>query len=188
MSISKYVLITGVSTGIGNDITSYLIDRGFYVFGSVRKDSDMHRLTQQYRENFTCLKFDVTNTEEIKVAFKNFPLPFHNQAKGAAAAGLCANDQGTDKFWKMHDAMFENQTKLGKDGLAELAKKIGLDMKAYSTCVNQKKHMAAVEMDIAYGKKVGVKSTPTFYVNGKLINGAQPVEVFSELIDEELAR
>ncbi len=87
MSVSKYVLITGVSSGIGNDITGYLIDNGFYVFGSVRKDSDMHRLTQQYQENFTCLKFDVTNTEEIKTAFKSV----HQQLKGSLLCGLINN-------------------------------------------------------------------------------------------------
>ena len=123
---------------------------------------------------------------KIKVAFKNFPLPFHNQAKGAAVAGLCANDQGSDKFWKMHDMMFENQTKLDKTGLKELAKQAKLDLKKFSECLDKNTYLAKVDQDMNEGKKVGVKSTPTFFVNGMLINGAQPVEVFSELIDKEL--
>ena len=124
---------------------------------------------------------------KIKVAFKNFPLPFHNQAKGAALAGLCANEQSTEKFWKMHDLMFENQTKLSAEGLEGLATKAGVDIAKFKSCVSKNTYLAKIDRDMAEGKKVGVKSTPTFYVNGQLINGAQPVEVFSELIDKELA-
>ena len=69
MAQLKYILITGVSTGIGNDAVRLLIKNGYYVFGSVRKAQDVVRLTTQYPENFTCLKFDVTKPEEIKASF-----------------------------------------------------------------------------------------------------------------------
>jgi len=65
----KYVLITGVSTGIGNDAVGYLIDNGYHVFGSVRKEEDLTRLEEQYPINFTCLQFDVTKLDEVKLAF-----------------------------------------------------------------------------------------------------------------------
>lgn len=123
---------------------------------------------------------------KIQVAFKNFPLDFHKQAKDAAIAGLCANEQGEEKFWKMHDKMFENQNKLSIDDLKALAKDIGLDSKKFDACLDAKKHLAQVESNIEEGKNIGVKSTPTFFVNGMMINGAQPLEVFSELIDQEL--
>lgn len=125
---------------------------------------------------------------KIKVAFKNFPLPFHNHAEKAAVAGLCANEQGTDYFWKMHDAMFASQDSLDPEGLKNTAKKLGLKLDAFEKCLSENKYLAQVKADMEEGKKIKVKSTPTFFINGQLINGAQPIEVFSEIIDEELAR
>lgn len=124
--------------------------------------------------------------KKVKIAFKQFPLPFHSQAKDAAIAALCANEQKTDYFWKMHDAMFADQSKLKIADLKATAKKIGVDSKKFDECLDSKKYEAQVDQDIEQGKKVGVKSTPTFYVNGQQITGAQPLEVFSEIIDSEL--
>jgi protein-disulfide isomerase len=123
---------------------------------------------------------------KVKVAFKNFPLPFHNQAETAAVAGLCANEQSTDFFWKMHDEMFAHQDSLDVEGLKGLAKKIGVKMDSFEKCITENKYLSQVKTDIEEGKKVGVKSTPTFFVNGQVITGAQPLDVFSELIDEQL--
>jgi protein-disulfide isomerase len=125
---------------------------------------------------------------KVKVAFKNFPLPFHNHAEQAAVAGLCANEQGADYFWKMHDEMFANQDALDADGLKRTAKKIGLKMDGFEKCLSENKYLAQVKADMEEGGKVKVKSTPTFFINGQLINGAQPFEVFAEIIDEELAK
>lgn len=125
---------------------------------------------------------------KVKVAFKNFPLPFHNHAEQAAVAGLCANEQGSDYFWKMHDEMFANQDSLDAEGLKKTAKKIGLKSDAFEKCLTENKFLAQVKADMEEGKNVKVKSTPTFFINGQLINGAQPMDVFSEIIDEELAR
>jgi len=66
----EYVLITGVSTGIGNDAVDYLISKGYYVFGSVRKEKDAIRLRTQFPQNFTCLVFDVTSGNQVKTAFQ----------------------------------------------------------------------------------------------------------------------
>ncbi len=127
--------------------------------------------------------------KKVKVVFKQFPLPFHNHAEQAAVASLCANEQSTDKFWKMHDDMFANQeTALDPEGLKKTAKKIGLDAAAFEKCLGENKHLAQVKAETEEGKKIGVKSTPTFFVNGQLVSGAQPLEVFAEIIDEELAR
>lgn len=126
--------------------------------------------------------------DKIQIAFKNFPLPFHNQAEGAAVAALCANEQSSSLFWKMHDEMFANQDQLSVDALKGLAKKIGVKSDVFDTCLTSNKYLDQVKKDMEQGKNLKVKSTPTFFVNGQLINGAQPIEVFSELIDEELAR
>lgn len=126
--------------------------------------------------------------KKVKVAFKNFPLPFHNHAEQAAVASLCANEQSVDLFWKMHDEMFAHQDELDAEGLKKMAKKIGAKAEAFNACLDGKKHLDQVKADMEEGKKIGVKSTPTFFVNGQLISGAQPMEVFAELIDEELAK
>ncbi len=125
---------------------------------------------------------------KVKVAFKNYPLPFHSQARLAAEAALCANEQSPKLFWKLHDAMFADQTKLGKEDLMASAKKAGVKEADFKTCLEATKYKAVIDADMAEGQKLGIKSTPTFFINGKLVNGAQPVEVFSEVIDEELAK
>jgi protein-disulfide isomerase len=127
--------------------------------------------------------------KKVKVAFKQFPLPFHNHAEQAAVASLCANEQGSEKFWKMHDEMFANQeTALDPEGLKNTAKKISLKMDVFEKCLSENKYLAQVKADMEEGKKIGVKSTPTFFVNGQLVSGAQPMEVFAEIIEEELAK
>jgi protein-disulfide isomerase len=124
--------------------------------------------------------------KKVKIAFKQYPLPFHSQAKKAAVAALCANEQSVDLFWKLHDNMFENQAALAPAKLKETAAKLGADSTKFNKCLDDNKFIAQVEKDIQEGKDIGVKSTPTFFVNGKLISGAQPLEIFSELIDKEL--
>jgi predicted DsbA family dithiol-disulfide isomerase len=124
--------------------------------------------------------------KKIKIAFKQYPLPFHAQAKDAAVAALCANEQKTEYFWKLHDAMFADQSKLSVADLKMSAKKVGVDSAQFDKCLDSKKYLAQVEADIKQGQDIGVKSTPTFFVNGQLVQGAQPLEVFSEIIDAEL--
>lgn len=126
--------------------------------------------------------------KKVKIAFKNFPLPFHNHAEGAAVASLCANEQGSEKFWKMHDEMFAHQDSLDPEGLKGLAKKIGLHVDQFTKCLSTNKYLTQVQADMEEGKKHKVKSTPTFFVNGQLVNGAQPLDVFTEIIEEELAK
>ena len=127
---------------------------------------------------------------KIKFYYRQFPLPpqMHPNARQAAEASLCVNDQGMDKFWKYHDLLFKNQDKLDEAGLTKFAKEAGADPAKFTECFKAKKFAQAVQADMDYGEKVGVKSTPTFFVNGQLINGALPVENFSEIIDEELGK
>lgn len=125
---------------------------------------------------------------KVKIAFKHFPLPFHNQARLASEASLCANEQNSNLFWKMHDAMFADQTKLDRQNLIETAKKVGVKEDAFVKCLDAKKYAGNVEADVVQGQDLAIKSTPTFFINGKLLMGAQPIEAFSEVIDEELAK
>jgi protein-disulfide isomerase len=125
---------------------------------------------------------------KVRIAFKNFPLPFHNHAQKAAVAAHCANEQGSDYFWKMHDEMFAHQDSLDADGLKKTAKKISLKTEAFNKCLDENKYLTKVQQEMEEGRTLKVKSTPTFFVNGQLINGAQTIDVFADIIDEELAR
>lgn len=124
---------------------------------------------------------------KILVAFKQYPLPMHPQAKPASEASLCVNEQSTDKFWKFHDKLFENQQKLDDKSLADYAKAVGANMDQFNKCVAEKKYAKAVEADMDQGNKLNVRSTPSFFINGKPLSGAQPVEAFKEIIDDQLA-
>ena len=123
---------------------------------------------------------------KIKIAFKQFPLPMHKDAVPAAEASMCVAEQGKDKFWKFHDIAFANQDKLSADDLAKHAKAAGADEKKFKECFDAHKFADYVKKDQAYGEKLGVRSTPTFFINGQLLSGALPIESFSEVIDEEL--
>lgn len=125
---------------------------------------------------------------KIKIAFKHYPLPFHAQARIAAEASMCANEQDSKLFWKMHDAMFADQSKLDKDNLIATAKKAGVKEAEFKACLEAGKYKAKIDADVAQGATLGIKSTPTFFINGKLISGAQPLEVFTEVIDGDLAK
>ena len=126
--------------------------------------------------------------KKVKIAFKNYPLPFHSQARLAAEAAMCANEQSSKLFWKMHDSNFADQTKLDKENLILSAKKNGVKEVEFKACLEASKYKGIIDADMAEGQKLGLKSTPIFFINGKLVSGAQPLEVFSEVIDEELAR
>lgn len=125
--------------------------------------------------------------KKVQFAFKQFPLPMHPQAKPASEAALCVNEQSTDKFWKYHDVLFENQKALDNESLKKYAKQVGANMDAFNKCFGEHKHAGAVQADLEYGNKIGVRSTPTFFINGRLVSGALPFESFKEIIDEELS-
>ncbi len=123
---------------------------------------------------------------KVVMAFKHFPLPMHKDAKPASEASMCINEQSTDKFWKYHDILFKNQDKLDPASLEKFAKDVGADVAKFKECFEAKKFKDHVQGDQDQGEKIGVRSTPTFFVNGQLVSGALPIESFSEIIDEEL--
>ncbi len=125
--------------------------------------------------------------KKVLVAFKNFPLPMHPQAKPASEAAMCVNEQNSEKYWKFHDKLFANQDKLDSENLKKYAKEIGADIQKFNECFDSHKFAKLVQDDLDYGTRLGVKSTPTFFINGRLISGAQPFENFKEIIDEELS-
>ncbi|MCO5143989.1 MAG: DsbA family protein [Oligoflexia bacterium] len=124
--------------------------------------------------------------KKLFVVFKHFPLPMHPEARPAHEASLCVEEQNNDKFWKYHDMLFDDQKAWTKDDLMAMAKKVGVDMKQFEECFDTKKHAARVEENLAEGQKLGVNSTPTFFVNSQLIKGAQKIEEFKEIIEDSL--
>jgi protein-disulfide isomerase len=88
----------------------------------------------------------------------------------------------------MHDAMFADMRRLAVPALKETARGLGLDGAAFDQCLDSGKHATHVREDYALGEKMGVNSTPTIYINGRALVGAQPFEAFKQIIDEELAR
>jgi protein-disulfide isomerase len=127
-----------------------------------------------------------TYGDKVRIVFKDFPLPNHAEAPKAAEAARCAGEQG--KYWEMHDAMFANQRALGVPALKQSARAIGLDGTSFDSCLDSGKHAKFVLAGGELGGKMGVNSTPSLYINGRAVVGAQPFEVFKQVIDEELAR
>jgi len=125
--------------------------------------------------------------DKVKVYFRYFPLEsIHPMAFHAAEAAACALDQ--NKFWEYHNMLFDHQDKLDEKSLIGYAKDLKLDGKSFEDCLKSHKHQADIHADQEAGQKVGVNSTPTFFVDGHAVRGAQPIEAFSEIIDESLAK
>lgn len=122
----------------------------------------------------------------MRLVYKDFALASHPHAQKAAEAARCAGDQG--KYWEMHDLMFADIGALSVPQLKQGAAKLGLNQAAFDQCLDSGKYDARVRAGAAEGEKLGVNSTPTIYVNGRPLIGAQPYELFKQAIDEELAR
>jgi protein-disulfide isomerase len=120
----------------------------------------------------------------IRVAFKQMPLPFHDKAHLAAEAALAANEQG--KFWEMHDKLFANQQALDRPSLEKYAEELGLNMAKFKAALDSGKFKERVDREAKEGNAVGATGTPTFFINGHILVGAQPVDAFKTAIDAEL--
>ncbi|MHB8626404.1 MAG: DsbA family protein [Aggregatilineales bacterium] len=124
---------------------------------------------------------------KIRFVYRNFPLSdIHPYAQSAAEAAQCAYEQ--NKFWEYHDLLFQNQAQLGQDNLyLSDAKQLNLDLTAFTACLNSHKYAEKVQNDYGEGVALGINGTPTFFVNGRILVGAQPLSVFSAYINAELA-
>ena len=123
---------------------------------------------------------------QIRHVFKNLPLPNHPQARLAGEAALCAQDQG--KFWSFHDWLFANQRTMDRESMVTAAGELGVDSAIFTACIDQGTHSAKVQLDMTEARGFGITGTPGFLVNGRVLTGAQPIEEFEAIIDEELER
>jgi predicted DsbA family dithiol-disulfide isomerase len=124
--------------------------------------------------------------DSVRFAFRHFPLDFHPLAQKAGEAAACAGEQ--DRFWQMHDRLWEQTPKLEVPELKAHAQALGLDTAAFASCLDSGRHAGLVERDMQAGQAYGVSGTPAFFVNGRPLIGAQPFEAFQQVIDDELAR
>lgn len=123
---------------------------------------------------------------KVRFEFRHIPLDFHKNARKAAEISMCAYKQG--KFWELHDWMFQNKNQLGDlEAITEQAVSLGVDKEQFTACVEENGAADIVKRDIDLAENLGISSTPMFFINGRLLRGAQPYENFKEIIEEELS-
>ena len=123
---------------------------------------------------------------DVRIVFRHNPLPMHGEARAAAKAAIAAAKQG--KFWKMHDKLFDNQHSLTESNFVAWASEMGLDTSKFELDLADRFVDTQIDADIEAAKYFGAKVTPSFFINGRYLAGAQPMHSFEELIDEELER
>jgi protein-disulfide isomerase len=123
--------------------------------------------------------------QDVRKVFKQNPLAFHQDAPLAAEASLAAGAQG--KFWEMKDVLFNNQKSLKEEDLVRYAQELGLNVEQFKADLTSRKFKEQVERESKEAAALGVTGTPSFFVNGRYISGAQPLETFVGVIDEELS-
>lgn len=124
--------------------------------------------------------------DKIHYTLRDYPLPFHGNAKKAHEAAHCAGEQG--KYWEMNKILFKDSKALQVDKLKGYAKELGLNTAKFDKCLDSGKFGKKVDENQAYGSSIGVNGTPAFFINGIALSGAQPVENFTVIIDAELAK
>lgn len=123
---------------------------------------------------------------QIRFVYRHLPLTsIHPEAFPAAEASMCANEQNA--FWPYHDQIFAHQDQLSRDLYLQIAGDLGLDRVAFEDCLNNRKYESVVQTDMDFAINLGVNSTPTFFINGLALVGAQPLDAFKQVIDKELA-
>lgn len=122
---------------------------------------------------------------KIRMVYRHLPLTsIHPDAFSAAEAAMCAGDQNA--YWPYHEKLFSSDS-LGTQAYFQYAQELSLDLNAFQTCMTEHKFRDAIQADSDFAVNLGVRSTPTFFINGLAIVGAQPLEVFKQVIDKELA-
>jgi len=141
-----------------------------------------------YSTTYKQLKEEYIDTGKARLVFKDFPLGFHQVATPASAAANCVKTQlGDEKYFEMHNKIFENQEELSVSNLEAWAIALGVDKAKFNTCVKDEEVLAEIDADISEGSKVGVTGTPSFVIGDEVVVGAQPIEAFRQVLDAQLA-
>ncbi|MGB1016811.1 MAG: DsbA family protein, partial [Nannocystaceae bacterium] len=138
------------------------------------------------RGNDTVEQMRLRYGNQVRVVYRNYPLPFHSHAFLAARGSMYAQAQG--KFWEFHDALYALRAEFDEDVLVEVARKVGMAAKPFREALHSDRFDAKILGDQNLARKVGVTGTPAYFVNGRVINGAAPPLEFRLAIEEELQR
>jgi protein-disulfide isomerase len=148
---------------------------------------------RHHKQVFPEIKRSFVDTGKVKYVALAYPLGFHDQAKPAAIAALCAGESGN--YWAMHESLFDNAQRLGSGLFLTQAQELKLDLPKFTACLDDRKSAATIDAQVAYGNSLGVSGTPKFFV-GRLqgdkivdvtvINGAQPYSAFASAIESKL--
>jgi protein-disulfide isomerase len=121
---------------------------------------------------------------KVRLVYKDFPLSFHAGAGPAAVAARCAGEGGL--FWEYHDLLFVSQPAFARADLLTYAKRLGLSPDSFANCLDSDRFREAVKSDVQEGRSMGVSGTPTFFINGRRLVGAQPSSRFRDAIEDAL--
>jgi protein-disulfide isomerase len=119
---------------------------------------------------------------KVRLIFRHFPLPMHAWARAAAEAAACAQEQGNEPFWKAHDYLFEHQRELTRDNVRQkltghLKGMAGFDPARFQSCLMNPAAAASIDQDIAVGRQIGIRGTPSLFVNGHQARATEPEQI-----------
>ena len=123
--------------------------------------------------------------DQLRLAVKQHPLPFHKQAHLAARAALAANEQG--KFWEFQDHLLVRGARLDRDGLIATASELGLDVPRFTAAIDSDRFDAQIDADTKEAMSIGANGTPATFINGRYVRGAQPLASFDQVVRDALA-
>lgn len=143
-----------------------------------------------FEQTWPAILKDYIDTGKVRYLVRDLPLSIHPNAPAAALAARCAGEQG--KYWPMHDAIFTNQDEWANGKVDELMKQYaraaGVNPSQFNGCYDGEKYKAVIEADAALAAQLGATGTPTFFINGRSLVGAQPIASFRAVIEEELGK
>ena len=176
---------------VSEDDDAYLGDKDASVIMIEFSDFQCPFCRSFWRDTLPLIKSEYIDAGKVRFVYRDFPLSFHPGAISAAQATECAEEQG--KFWEMHDKIFSEQDKQGggtvqfdEADIKHWADDIGLNTNKFNSCLDSQKYVEEINKDIKDGQTAGISGTPTLFINGKSVVGAQPFSVFKTLIEAEL--
>jgi protein-disulfide isomerase len=137
-----------------------------------------------YTQTLQQIEEKYVETGKVKFVYRDFPLGFHQNAQKAAEAAECAGEQ--DKYFEMHDLLFEKGVSGGVNSFKQYAQELNLDPAKFNQCLDSGAMASEVKKDLSAGAQLGVSGTPAFFINDKKLVGAQPFQAFEQIIEQEL--